>query len=99
MSGADREPGVRASNLRRIEKNTLRATVDIEVPAWRLKFKGCCWHRKGDKEWIAFGAREWVNKAGDRQFADRVEITDRDVRDCFQSAALRAVHELAEGAP
>jgi hypothetical protein len=87
MPGADREAGVRASNLRRLDKNTLRGTVDIEVPSWRLKFKGCLWHQKGEAEWLAFPAREWVNKAGDRQFADLVEITDR------------AVHELAEAVP
>jgi hypothetical protein len=90
MSG----PGVIASNLKRIGKNTLVGTVDIEAPAWRIRFKGCLWHQKGDKQWLAFPGREWV-KDGQRQFADLVEITDPSVRDRFQRAALDAVNQLA----
>jgi hypothetical protein len=92
MSGVT--PGVIASNLKRIGKQTLVGYVDIEVPGWRIRFKGCLWHQKGDKEWLAFPSREWL-KDGRRQFADLVEITDRSVRDRFQRAALDAVHQLA----
>jgi hypothetical protein len=92
-------PGLIASNLRRIDKNTLIGVVDLEVPAWRLKFKGCLWHRKRDKEWLHFPGREWIDRQGNQQFADLVELTDRDIRDRFQSAALRAGLELAEGSP
>jgi hypothetical protein len=88
-------PGVVASNFRRIAKNTLVGTVDIEVPAWRLKFKGCLWHQKGDKEWLAFPSREWTQE-GTRHFADLIEITDRSIRDRFQRAALAAVHAIAK---
>lgn len=83
-----------ASNLRRIGKNTLVGTVDLEVPAWRIRFKGCLWHRKGGKEWIAFPSREWL-RDGQRHFADLVQFTDRTVHDRFQEAALAAVHAIA----
>ena len=91
-----RPPGIVASNLRRIDKNTLRASVDLDVPAWHPRLKGCLWHVPGDNEWINFPSREWL-KDGERQFADLIEITDRSVRDRFQRAALDAVHGIAEG--
>lgn len=85
-----------ASNLRRIGKNTLIGSVDLEIPAWRLRFKGCLWHRKGDKEWIAFPAKEWL-KDGERRFNDIIEFSDRSIHDRFQAAALAAVHGLDQG--
>ena len=85
-----------ATNLRWLHKNTLLASVDLEVPAWRLKFNGSLWHRKGNKEWIAFASREWLDKNGTRQFDDLVQFTDRVVHERFQQAALAAVHRIAE---
>lgn len=88
-------PGIVASNFRWVRKNTLQASVDLTVPAWRIKFRGCLWHQKGDRQWIAFGAREYFDQAGARQFADLIQFTDRDVHDRFQAAALTAVHAIA----
>jgi hypothetical protein len=90
-------PPIIASNLKRIGKNTLIGTVDLTVPRWRITFRSCLWHRRGDKEWIAFGAREWTDRSGSRQFADLIQFTDRNVHDRFQTAALDAVHAIAGG--
>jgi hypothetical protein len=90
--------GVVASNLRLINKNTLIGAVDIEISAWNLRFKGCLWHRKGEREWINFPSREWI-KDGERQFADLIEITDRNVRDRFQQAALAALSTITQKGP
>jgi len=90
-------PGIIASNLRWVRKNTLQASIDLEVPAWCLKFKRCLWHRKGDKEWIAFSSAEWTDGSGAKHYADIVEITRRDVRDRFQAAALVAIHAIVNG--
>jgi hypothetical protein len=56
---------VLARNLRVINKNTRKATVDIVIPKWEITFKGCLWHHKKAKEWTSFLSKEWV---------DRVEI-------------------------
>ncbi|MGA8755507.1 MAG: hypothetical protein WB611_04135 [Stellaceae bacterium] len=85
------------ASFRRVDKHTLFGTVGIEVPSWRLKFKSCLSHKKSEAEWIDFPARKWINKQGDRQFADLAEIPDRDVRDRFQHTALTAVHGFDGG--
>ena len=72
------------------------ATIDIEVPAWRLRLKGCLWHRKGQSEWVSFPSKEWVDRNGKRQFADLIEFTDRAVLDRFKAAALQAIHAIAD---
>lgn len=89
------DPAIIASNFRWIRKNTLLATVDLEIPAWRLEFRGCLWHQKGESEWLAFPGREWIDSSGARQFSDIIRFSDRAVRDRFQTAALAAVHAIA----
>ena len=88
-------PGVVATSFRRIDKNTLIGIVDLEIPAWKLKFKGCFWHQKGSREWIAFPSREWL-KDGERHFPDLIEFTDSTVRTRFQSATLAATRRLLD---
>ena len=88
-------PAVVASNLKWIAKHTLQATVDLTVPRWRLMFRGCLWHEKGGKEWIAFPAREWTDSSGAKKYANLAEFTERATADRFQIAALAAAHQLA----
>ena len=88
-------PGVVASNCRLINKNTLKATADIEVPKWTVKIRGVMWHVKGDSEWIALPSREWLDRDGNRQFAVLIEFTDKDVERRFKDAALAAIKLIA----
>ena len=97
MNGANR--GIRVFNLRRINKNTLIGTADIEVPAWGVTFRNVLWHRKGQQEWVSFPSREWADrKTGEIKYANLVELT-RPVRERFQHAALEGLHQLAEAKP
>lgn len=82
-------PALIASNFRRIDKNTLIA------PRWKIRFRGCLWHRKGNKEWVAFAAREWTDRDGNKQYAVLNEFTDHATHDRFQQAALAAIHAVA----
>jgi hypothetical protein len=92
-------PAIVANNLRLIDKGTLKATVDIAIPKWRISFRGCLWHVKNGKEWINFPSREWVDRAGTKKYTKLVEFSDRRTFDRFQVAALAAVHAIAGGAP
>jgi hypothetical protein len=87
-------PGITASNLKPISKGTLKGTVDIGVPKWRIVIRGCCWHEKNGKQWVSFPAREWIGPDGRKNFANIIEFSDRDIRDRFQAAALAAVQQL-----
>jgi hypothetical protein len=84
-----------ASNLRRIDKNTLVGSVDITVTKWRFVFRGCLWHRKGEREWLNFPAREWTDENGARKFANLGEFINHGDARRFQEAALAAVHGVA----
>lgn len=98
MSG----PGVVAANYKPIGKATLVGSVDLTVAAWRITFRGCLWHRKGEREWINFAAASWTDEAGQRHFVNIIEFTDEIVKTRFQTAALAAVRALATthgGAP
>jgi len=88
-------PAIVASNFRRIDKNTLVGSADLTVPRWNMRFRGCLWHKRGAKEWVAFAVREWLDRDGSKQYAVLVEFTDRDTHDRFQQAALAAIHRVA----
>ena len=91
-------PSITASNLQYRHKGTLVAAVDIAIPKWGgLTFKGCLWHRKNDSEWVSFPSREWVDRNGQRQFADLIQFGDKATGARFKAAALTAVRELAGG--
>jgi hypothetical protein len=96
ISRPTNEPGVIAANLRVINKNTLRASVDINIPRWHLIFRGCLWHEKNGKERISFPSREWIDLNGGTQYADLIQFTGPGTRERFKNAALVAVHTLAE---
>jgi hypothetical protein len=86
---------VTAANLKFIHKNTLKATVDLTIPKWRLVIRGALWCEKNGREWVAFPAREWVDKNGNRKFSNILEFTDRQTAARFQHAALAAVRVTA----
>jgi hypothetical protein len=84
-----------ASNLKMIGKGTLVATADITIPKWgNFTIRGGMLHRKGDSEWFAFPSREWIDRNGQRQFADLLQFGDRPIGDRFKAAALAAMREL-----
>jgi hypothetical protein len=84
-----------ASNLRPINKGTLKATVDLLVDRWHLAFRGCLWFEKNGKQWIGFPSREWTNSDGDKKYAVLIEFTDKKTAERFHAAALAAVHAVA----
>ena len=86
---------VRASNLKMIGKDTLKVTVDLTVPKWRLVIHSALWREKDGREWIAFPAREWTDRNGARKFANIIEFTDRDTASRSQRATLAAMHAIA----
>ena len=99
-AGFGGKPGaVILSNYRPIGKNTLVGVCDIKIPRWHLRFRGCLYHRKNDKEWMAFASREWIDQR-DRngKYADLIQFTDRITADRFQAAVLPAIRELAQKA-
>jgi hypothetical protein len=88
-------PAVITSNLKFIHKNSLKATVDLTIPKWRLVIRGAMWFEKNGKEWIGFPSREWTDRNGEKKFATILEFSDRDTADRFQRAALAAVRAIA----
>jgi hypothetical protein len=93
---ASASPPVVASNLKMIGKGTLVATADITIPKWgNFTIRGGMLHRKGDSEWFAFPSREWIDRNGQRQFADLLQFGDRPIGERFKAAALAAMRELA----
>jgi hypothetical protein len=88
---------IRCTRLREFKKNTLRAFCDLELTRVGLVLRDCCWHEKNGKEWVAFPARSYTDKAGATQWSPNVEFAEgaAEARRQFQERALEAIHAAA----
>jgi hypothetical protein len=83
--------------LKWIQKNTLRATMDLAVQKWMLMLRGCLWHVKNGKQWVSSPR---VDRQLAKKNANLVEFTNKETTYRFQVAALAAVHVLSgDGEP
>jgi hypothetical protein len=85
--------GITASNLRRIDKGAVLASVDLTIPAWHMKIS-CLWMANEDGEWIALPSAKFTNREGKTSWQKLVEFTDEKAYKRFQDAALAAAHKL-----
>jgi hypothetical protein len=89
---------IRCTKLRRYEKNTLRAFVDLELSRVGLILRDCTWHEKDGKEWVSFPARSYTDQDGMTQWQVLIEFADgaTEARKQFQQQAIEAIHAAAE---
>jgi hypothetical protein len=90
--------GLTASNLRRLDKGQVLASVDISIPAWHLKLS-CLWMSKDGGEWISLPVNKFTTREGKTAYTKLVEITDEVAYKRFQAAALAAAHKLNDDVP
>jgi hypothetical protein len=89
-------PAARAINLRKFEKNTLRAFFDLELPSG-LIIRGCALHFR-ERWWVCFPGRPYKGQDGNETWANIIDSRDKETRDRFQKIALAAALEAYEGA-
>jgi hypothetical protein len=90
------EPAAKATNLRKFEKNTLRAFFDLELPSG-LIIRGCALHFR-ERWWVCFPGRPYKGQDGNETWANIIDSRDKETRDRFQKIALAAALEAYEGA-
>ena len=85
---------IRCIKLRRYEKNTLRAFVDLELSRVGLVLRDCAWHEKNGEEWISFPSRSYEGDDGVTRWQPLIEFVEgaKEARKQFQEQALVAIH-------
>ena len=83
-----RNIAAKATNLRRFEKNTLKAFLDLELPSGMI-LRGCSLHFR-ERWWVGLPARPYKDQNGADAWAKVVDFVDTDARDRFQRTALAA---------
>lgn len=86
--------GFRPGNWKPVNKGTLVGAFTLRVDPWGLLIEGCLFHRKGAREWIAFPAREWMDKDGTKHYANILTFKEKRIWDGFQAAVIPRVKEL-----
>lgn len=96
-----------ASDLKPIERNTLKAFLSLELRPSGLILRDCSYHRHPDgREWIGLPAKPQIDSEGRQRkdpatgkalYVPIVEIRGKQEREKFQAAALAAVHALVGG--
>jgi hypothetical protein len=88
---------IRCIKFRPYQKNTLLGFADLQLVKTGIIIRGCTWHRKNDKEWIAFPAQRYEDESGKTQWSPMVEFADgaTEAREQFRRSAIAAVHAVA----
>lgn len=90
---------IRASNWRRVSRNTLQGFVRLHLPSG-LVLNEVSVHRRGDKRWVGLPARALVERdstvkrdpnTGKIVYQPIIEISSKARREAFQAQALAAV--------
>jgi hypothetical protein len=89
---------IRCTKLRRYEKNTLRAFVDLELSRVGLVLRDCTWHEKNGQEWISFPSRPYEGDDGATRWQPLIEFVAgaKQEREQFQRHAIAAIHVFIE---
>jgi hypothetical protein len=87
-----------ASNWKRIDRNTLIGTCDVETRSGFV-FRGLMLHEKPgtdgtQKRWVQVPSREYKKEDGTRSFFPVIEFTSPDRWRAFNSACLAAIDTL-----
>ena len=72
------------SNPRRLNKNSLIGTGDVELPSG-LILRAVMLHGNATKRWILLSAKEWVGADGKRNFSPLVEFATPEIAARFKS--------------
>jgi hypothetical protein len=84
---------IRCLKLRRYEKNTLKAFVDLELSRVGLVLRDCSWHEKDGRQWVSFFARSYEGSDGATRWQPLIEFVEgaKEAREQFQKQALAAI--------
>lgn len=77
--------------LKRVDKGSLRAMVDVEVGG--LLVRGLHVIDNGQGAWIAWPAKKWIGRDGQARYTNIVEPRSRELRDAIAGEVLRAWRE------
>jgi hypothetical protein len=86
---------IRILDWRSLEKNTLRGFFSAQLPSG-LIIHEMMLHEKGESQWIAFPAKEWINPAGEKKYTCLLEFASRERADQFKHAVLAALQRFFE---
>ncbi|MDQ6702351.1 MAG: hypothetical protein M3Z96_04185 [Pseudomonadota bacterium] len=88
----------KVSNLKRFEKNTLRAIFDLELPLGGIVLKSCTFHESGDSRWIGWPAQSYLKHDGTKSWTSIVDFVDSKAKYSLQDEVLPLVLAAMERA-
>jgi hypothetical protein len=90
---------IRVLNFRPRQKNTLRASIDLELTTIGLVLRDCTWHQREEgNEWVSLPARPYQGSDGVQRWQLIVEFAAgaTTARKQFPEQALAAIHAVAD---
>ncbi|MFC1580021.1 hypothetical protein ACFL4N_03825 [Thermodesulfobacteriota bacterium] len=92
---------VEVIDFRKWKKNTLQGFLTLRMEPSGLEIRDVCLHEKAGKRWLSMPAKQYL-KEGESTWVPYLKFADRERRDLFQEAALKAFDEYnpaQEGTP
>ncbi len=86
---------MRILNVKRVDKNTLRAVFDLQLSSGVI-IHGAMLHSRDGREWIAMPGKPYES-GGKQCWANLISFADKEIEKAFQRAALAAIKEAVDG--
>jgi hypothetical protein len=86
-----------ATNFHRVNKNTLVASFDLQMPSGMV-LVGCTLHEREGRRWVGLPGKAYIDPTGKTCWAKVIGFASSSVSSAFQAAALVAATEAEETA-
>jgi hypothetical protein len=81
-------------NYKFVGRGCVVAKFDMHIAEWGgLTINDCTVFQKGDKKWISFPSREYMNN-GEKKYFQLIRFDENTLK-ALQSAALKKIEEIA----
>lgn len=81
-------------NYQTLDKGTLKASFDVNIPGWSMTIYGCKLFIKGNQKWIALPTKGVKNATGSFDYVPIIEF-EKEVMNRFKNAVLKELEKEA----
>lgn len=77
-------------NYQTLDKGVLKASFDVNIPAWSMTIYGCKFFVKGNQKWITLPTKGIKNAMGSYDYVPIIEF-EKEIMQRFKTSVLKAL--------
>jgi hypothetical protein len=88
---------IEIASFKRMDKNTLKGFITVNLTNVGIQIRDICLHRKGDRQWLAMPARGYEDSQGNKKWSYVIDWTDENKKRVFESTVFGLLREGGHG--